>query len=339
MMLIFFGLLIHVYTENKKKDRSIVNMAMSGLPVNWGEMNRVQKREYRLSRMLDTDGIRFVSPEAEKNYKLRAQRQIDVYNVTEPDQVPVNLPIGNLPLLMEGLNSYTSMYEPEKAVAACKKFNEEYGEEREVVAAPMGMPGKALELLDYKLYYWPGYGLPQDAAGWQFIEGEYMSADEYDDLIRDPSDFWIRKYLPRVFGTLEPLSMFQPFTNITENVHVNQFAVFGTPQMQDSLQKFIEVGKEYNKHMAVTAELAGQRAANGFPGPMGAFAKAPFDTLGDSLRGTTSIMKDMFRYPDKLLKALDVVADLQISSVLNSPNIARMTMVSYPLHTGADGWM
>jgi len=197
-------------------------MSMSGLPENWGEMTREQKREYRLSRMLDTEGIKFVSPEAEKNYKLRAQRQIDVYNVTEPDQVPVNLPIGNLPLLMEGLNSYTSMYEPEKAMAAYKKFNEKYGEELEVFAAPMGgMPGKALELLDYKLYYWPGHGLPNDASGWQFIEGEYMSADEYDDLIRDPSDFWIRKYLPRVFGTLEPFSMFQPFTNITENVHVN----------------------------------------------------------------------------------------------------------------------
>ncbi|UCD10113.1 MAG: hypothetical protein JSU79_05590, partial [Dehalococcoidales bacterium] len=310
-----------------------------GLPENWGEMTREQKREYRLSRMLDTDGIKFVSPEAEINFKLRAQRQIDVYNVTEPDQVPVNLPIGNLPLLLEGLNSYTSMYEPEKAIEACKKFNEKYGEELEVFSAPMGMPGKALELLDYKLYYWPGYGLPQDASGWQFIEGEYMSADEYDDLVRDPSDFWIRKYLPRVFGALEPFTMFQPFTNITENVHVNQFAVFGTPQMQDSLQKFIEVGKEYNKHMAVTAELMGQRAANGFPGAMGSFAKAPFDTLGDSLRGTTSIMKDMYRYPDKLLKALDVVADLQISSVLNSPNITRMTMVTYPLHKGADGWM
>ena len=99
-------------------------MAMSGLPENWGEMTREQKREYRLSLTLNTEGIKFVSPEAEKKYKIRAQRQIDVYNVTEPDQVPVALPVGNLPLLMEGLNSYTSMYEPEKAVAACKKFNE-----------------------------------------------------------------------------------------------------------------------------------------------------------------------------------------------------------------------
>ena len=88
------------------------NMAANaGLPDNWSEMSREQKREYRLNRMLDTGGINFVSSEAEKNYKIRAQRQIDVYNVTEPDQVPVNLPVGNLPLLMEGLNSYTSMYE------------------------------------------------------------------------------------------------------------------------------------------------------------------------------------------------------------------------------------
>ena len=311
----------------------------SGLPENWGKMSREEKREYRLGKLLNTEGIKFISPEAEKAYKTRAQRQIDVYNVTEPDMVPVNLPVGNLPLQMAGLNMYTTMYEPEKAIEACKKFNEKYGEELEVFAAPMGMSGKALEILDYRLYFWPGRGIPQNAAGWQFIEGEYMTADEYDDLIRDATDFWIRKYFPRVFGAFEPFSMFQPFTNITENVHVNQFAVLGTPRMQDTLQKMMEAGKVFQDHMKVSFELAGMRAASGFPGMMGSFCKAPFDTIGDSLRGTSGIMKDMYRHPDKLLKALDVVADIQIANILNNPNIANMTMVTYPLHKGADGWM
>jgi len=57
------------------------------------------------------------------------------------------------------------------------------------------------------------------------------------------------------------------------------------------------------------------------------------------LRGTTGIMQDMFRRPDKLLKALDVIADLTINTILKNPNIERMTSVMYPLHKGADGWM
>lgn len=310
------------------------------LPGNWKEMTPEQKREYRLNGLLDTGGIKFVSPEAEKNYKIRAQRQIDVLNVREPDRVPVNLPVGSLPLRMAGLDMYTTMYEPEKAVDAYTEFNEKYSEELEVFAAPMGgMPGKVLELLDYKLYYWPGHGMPKGSPSWQFIEGEYMTADEYDKLITDPTDFWLRTYMPRVFGTLEPFRMLQPFTNITENVHVGQFAVFGNPQFQDTLQKFIEVGKEYNKSMEFTMKYAGLRAANGFPGAMGSFCKAPFDIIGDSLRGTAGIMKDMYRYPDKLLKALDVIADVYISNILNSPMMPQLTMVTYPLHKGADGWM
>ena len=34
-----------------------------------------------------------------------------------------------------------------------------------------------------------------------------------------------------------------------------------------------------------------------------------------------------------------MIADLTISTILKSPNIDRMTLVSYPLHKGADGWM
>ncbi len=310
-----------------------------GYPENWSKMTPAEKRDWRLNKAKDTTGIRFVSPEAEKNYKIRLQRTIDVYNVTEPDHLPVNLPIGDLPLRMAGLNAHTSMYEPEKAIEACKKFNEKYMDELEVFAGTMGMAGKALEMLDYKLYFWPGRGIPETAPGWQFIEGEYMTADEYDELILDPTDFWIRKYLPRVFGTLQPMTLFQPFTNITENVHVNQLAIFGTPPMQEMLNALIKVGQEFQNHMKASMEYMPMRAANGFPGMAGAFAKAPFDTLGDSLRGTTSIMKDMYRHPDKLLKALDVVADFTIANVLNSPNVANLQTVGYPLHKGADGWM
>jgi uroporphyrinogen-III decarboxylase len=79
--------------------------------------------------------------------------------------------------------------------------------------------------------------------------------------------------------------------------------------------------------------------ANGYPATYGAFCKAPFDILGDSLRGTQGIMKDMYRRPEKLLEALDVIANITIRSILTSPSLSRIFMVTYPLHKGADGWM
>ena len=304
----------------------------------WAEMTPQEKRDHRLKGWLNNWGNKFVNADAEKAHKTRTQRLIDVYNVKEPDRVPVNLPVGNLPLTLFGINTHTAMYDYEKALQATAKFNEKYAEELEYTAGPWVTPGRILDMLDYKIYAWPGHGISENGTGWQFIEGEYMKAEEYDDLIRDPSDFWMRTYLPRVFGIMEPMKMFQPFTNITENVHIGQLMPLAMPPVQEMLQKMLDVGKEYQKLMQIMMK-AGGGMSMGMGGFMGGFAKAPFDTLGDTLRGTQEIMKDMFRRPDKLLKALDVIADLTISTVLKSPNIGRLTMVSYPLHKGADGWM
>jgi hypothetical protein len=303
----------------------------------WAEMTPHEKREKRLNGWLNNWGNKFPSVEVERAYKTRVQRLIDVYNVKEPDRVPVSLPVGNLPLKMFGVTAYEAMYDVEKAIQATAKFNEKYAEELDYTAGFFYSPGQVLELLDYKLYAWPGHGIAKNGTTWQFIEGQYMRDDEYDDLIRDPSDFWIRTYMPRAFGALEPLKMFQPFVNITENVHVSQFMPLAMPQMQAMLQRLIDVGKEYQKLMQVMARTGMGGMPLAFMG--GGFAKAPFDTLGDTLRGTRAIMKDMFRRPETVLKALDVLADLQISTVLKSPNIDRLTMVMYPLHKGADGWM
>lgn len=219
----------------------------SNLPENWAQLTPEQKRQHLLDCYLNTEDINFISPEAEIAYKVKAQRMVDVLNVQEPDRVPVDLPVGNLPLIFYGINAHTVMYDYDKAVQACMKFNEQYSAELEYFAIPYITPGKVLEILDYKIYAWPGRGISEGAPGWQYIEGEYMKEDEYDDLIRDPSDFWLRTYLPRVFGAFEPFGMFQPLTNITEHIHIEQLMPLSMPQVQNMLQKMLEAGKEFQK--------------------------------------------------------------------------------------------
>jgi len=53
-------------------------------------------------------------------------------------------------------------------------------------------------------------------------------------------------------------------------------------------------------------------ASLGFPAILGGFTKAPFDSLGDTLRGTKGIMLDIYRQPDKLLNAMDTLVPLMI---------------------------
>jgi hypothetical protein len=313
--------------------------AASGYPANWSEMSPKQKRKWRLDRFLDADRIPFVSAEAKKKYQARAKRTVAYYNVEEFDKVPISLPVGNLPFSMNGLNQRTAMYDYEQAVAACNKFNEKYSDELEYYASAFSTPGRVLDMLDYKLYSWPGHGLPMDATGVQFMESEYMKADEYDDLIRDPSDFWMRKYMPRIFGGLEPLRAFSAMTNMIEVVSIGQLGVFANPQVQEMLLKLVEVGREYQRMMSVIGPGMGASAAHGYPSTAMTLAKAPFDTLGDTLRGTAPIMKDLYRRPDKVLEACDKLADLTIDSVLKSPLAPNLTVIMYPLHKGADGWM
>jgi len=227
---------------------------VSGYPADWAQKTPEQKREWRLNNFLNPKNLTFVSEKAKNNYKLRAQRLVDVYNVKEPDRVPVNLPVGNLPYTLYGINLRTAMYDYRQAIQACKKFNEQYSEELEYYASPFVTPGRVLELLDYRLYSWPGHRLRENVGSVQFMESEYMKAEEYDDLITDPSDFWLRIYLPRVFGALAPLQMLRPATDMVEIVNLVQFMPFANPQMQAMLQKLIEVGKEYEAMMKIMAE-------------------------------------------------------------------------------------
>jgi uroporphyrinogen-III decarboxylase len=307
------------------------------MDVQKAQLTREEKLEQRFNLMLDPPAVQFVSPEAEKAYKVRAQRLINVYKVKEPDRVPVSMPVGAMPAYTYGIDYRTAMYDYEKMIQAWKKFNEEF--DVDYISSPTILPGKVYDLLDYKLYAWPGHGMPENATGYQFVEGEYMKADEYDALIRDPSDFLMRVYMPRAFGAFEPFRMLSSLVSVIE-LPVFYFMPYAMPQMQAAQQVLIDVGKEISRWAKFTFEFTRQRMALGFP-PMslGAFCKAPFDILGDTLRGTKGIMMDMFRQTDKLLEAMDVLADMTIRSAISSINVSRSLIALFPLHKGADGWM
>ena len=51
-----------------------------------------------------------------------------------PDRVPVNLPVGDLPNILHGVSMHTAMYDIEKAIEACKAFNNKYSNELELFA-------------------------------------------------------------------------------------------------------------------------------------------------------------------------------------------------------------
>lgn len=305
---------------------------------NWTGMTPQEKREQRFKEWLDADSVSFVNADAKKAYKQRVQRMIDVYNVNEPDRVPVSLMVGAMPAVLYGTSYYSCMYDYDLAVKAWDKFNQSFLDADSLSSPAMLFAGKIYDLLDYRLYKYPGRGLDKNATGIQFVEGEYMKPDEYDALILNPGDFWMRTYMPRIFGAFESWTKLNPFTNIIEAPAMN-FMPYAMADVQNSLKTLINVGNELLKYMQVMGEFTRKTLAAGYPAARGGMAKAPFDIIGDTLRGTQGIMFDMFRQPDKLLEAIDVVTGIQIQSVINSVNASRGFSVMFPLHKGADGWM
>ena len=304
----------------------------------WAQLSPEEKMEQRFNGWLNPQGVTFISMEAEKAYKIRVQRLINVYKVQEPDRVPVSLPVGAMPAYLYGMDYKTAMYDYDKTIQAWKKFNEEF--ELDYIVSPSAiLPGKVYDLLDYKLYTWPGHGLPGNATGFQYVEGEYMKADEYGALIRDPSDFLTRVFMPRAFGAFEPFRMLRSLFSVIE-LPTFYFMPYAIPQVQTAQQTLIDVGREISQWTRTISEFSKQRMELGFPQmTFSAFCKAPFDTIGDTLRGTKGVMMDMYRQPDKLLEAMDVIADMTIDSAISSVNSSKGLMAYFPLHKGADGWM
>jgi uroporphyrinogen-III decarboxylase len=302
----------------------------------WAELNPDEKREARFEKWLSPD-VKFSSPESENAYKTRLTRIIDVFRLKEPDRVPCFLPAGNFPAYYARTTLHTVMYDYDELKRAWLKFLHEF--DMDTYFGPgMIPPGRVLEIVDYKLYKWPGRGLATNTTTYQCVEGEYMKTDEYDALIKDPSNFWLRTYLPRVLGAFEPFRMIPPFTTIEEIV-TTSFVPYGTKDVQAALRALLKAGKESMKWLAAVKDCSREALESGFPAIAGGFAKAPFDTLGDTLRGTAGIMMDMYRQPGKLHEAMERIAPLTIDSAVAAVNASDTPVVLMPLHKGADGFM
>lgn len=285
--------------------------------------------------------VEFVNEKVEEAYKARVTRIKDAIQLKKkPDRVPIFPLIGFFPAYYVGLTPYDMMYDYEKLKMAFKKYVMDFEPDAHCGAIGPG-PGRFFEILDYKLYAWPGHGVsPQHS--YQCIEGEYMKAEEYDALIQDPTYYFLTVYFPRIFGALEPFKKLSPFTNVLEMyggfTPVN-FLAFGMPDVQNALKALVEAGNEAIKWIGHVVSWERDITAAGFPNLFGGGTKAPFDTIGDTLRGTRGIMLDMYRRRDKLIQAMEVFTPLMIKMGANTAKANGNPIVFIPLHKGADGFI
>lgn len=310
----------------------------------WEQMTADEKQEAQFQKLLspkDPEGndVKFESPEAEAAYKANITRIKDAIQMKKkPDRVPVVIFPSMFPYYFAGITPREAMYDYDKCVAAFKKYMLEYQPDMHIGASAPG-PGRFFELLDYKLYAWPGHGVADEHC-YQCIEKEYMKPEEYDLLLMDPSFYFRNFYLPRVYGALQGFTMLPPFTGILEMYGVAfNFIPFGLPPVQETFKKLFEAGAEAMKWAGAMGACDAELRAKGFPNILGGYTKAPYDVIGDTLRGTRGIMMDMYRQPDKLLETLERLVPIMIAMGINSMKQTGNPLIFIPLHKGADGFL
>jgi len=273
----------------------------------------------------------------EELFKERTKRVEDAVQLKVPDKVPF-LPFFSFFLAKyAGISFEQAMYDYDKLRIAAKKVILDF--QPDMYLNPYGLipVGPTLEALDYKQLKWPGHGVDPNLT-YQFVEGEYMKAEEYDAFLFDPTDYMLRTYLPRICGVLEPLKMLPSIPSAYYLRIVPRVAVLGIPEVAAAFERLLKAGAEAQRMMAEAGSFVKEMEELGFPCQFGSTAYAPFDYIGDYFRGTRGIMLDMYRNPDKLLEAIEKVLPIMIEGGVAAKR-AGIPRVFMPLHKGAHGFM
>jgi uroporphyrinogen-III decarboxylase len=302
-------------------------------------LTKEQKREQRLQRWLSPPNIAFRDAKAERFYKERVTRFMKAFLCLEPDRVPVMVPAGNFPIRYSGYHLKQVMYDHTIIRPIWAKFMNDFYNDMDDFLGPAGIScGPMLEILDYKLYKWPGHGLTDDAEYHQYVETILMHPDEYDTMLKDPSDFGFRMLTSRAVGSLEALKNFPPLNSLLGMPMMLAYP-FSRPEIRDTFQKLINAGTELEKWQKVLMQVNRDAIAAGFPMSMGGVALAPFDLIADILRGTQGTSMDMYRQPEKLLEAIEMITEQIIQRTISSVNTMGVFTVNFPLHKGDDTFM
>jgi len=276
----------------------------------------------------------------EELFKERSKRVEDAVQLKVPDRVPVAPNFGFFYAKYAGITVEEAHYDYNKWAMAIKKTVVDFQPDMYVSPRMILLaPGPVLDMVDLKQIKWPGHGISSNHS-FQFVEGEYMKAEEYDAFIEDPSDYIIRTYLPRIYGTLEPFKMLPPLHSMMMGyAAVHLTAVLARPEVTSAIETLSKAGAESLRWRSVMDSLQKELTGMGFPSCAQAIAEAPYDVIGDFLRGTRGVMLDMYRRPDKLIEATEKVLPMQLQAGVFIAKRSGNPRVFIPLHKGADGFM
>lgn len=279
-----------------------------------------------------------IDKDPEKLLAERSKRLRDAMELKQPDRVPIQLDMSYMLAEMYGVTRQEQHENEDKELEMLEKAALYF--QPDSIMGVFNNPGPSIALGD-RMTKFPGHGLGPNGS-FQFVEGEYMKSEDYDNFIDDPADWSIRKYWPRVFSELEGLSLLPPLALAASGSYsLTNLQVFKAPQVVKALKALTQAIEAQAKAQARIEMTTQHMASLGFAPPIlaGSFVAAPFDLLSDTLRGMRGIMMDMYRRPEKLLEAQEKALRFQLEHAIAFRRSTGMRTTFIALHRGSDGFM
>ena len=275
-----------------------------------------------------------------ENFETRIGRINDAIALKKPDRVPIFPMFHLFPARYAGMNYEEAFYDSDRWLAANEKAILDYDPDLYFQpSGAVGADGAAHEALDNQQIKWPGHGVAPNRS-FQFVEGEYMKAEEYDEFLRDPSDWTVRKYLPRIYGALHGLGMLPPLTSMLAGyAGAGITGVLAIPPVAAAFAALAQAAQVSAQRSMAYAQFEQKMNGMGYPAYSAAVALAPYDLISDMMRGMRGTMVDMYRCPDKLVAAMEKILPDQIGGAIGQAKMSGNPRIFMPLHRGADGFM
>jgi hypothetical protein len=246
------------------------------------------------------------NPSPEALFQRRLGRYQAAIALEPTDRIPIATGSNYFAEIYSGNTQQQTLYDPERWLAAEEIFIRDFPEID--VLRNNRIYGPLYDAVDCRTYRLPGRDLPPDTQ-FQFVEREYMHPEEYDRLIADPKGFMLEVFLPRVLGEM------------------------AAPRGGRSQIAFLKAGMAHMlmaQAMRRRTEYLAERC--GMPQPMAGAFLAPFDVIADAMRGLTGAMMDMYRCPQKLAAACEVVMHEIANFALATADPLKRWPIFVPTH-------
>jgi uroporphyrinogen-III decarboxylase len=271
-------------------------------------------------------------------YKERQRRVRTAMEGGLPDRVPIPYMATDFHAAYAGYTIAETVYDADKLEASVKKCLMDFEPDCFDPQHIRNLIGPTIDIIDYQPMDWPGGRIGADVPI-QYHDKEFMAADEYDELIHDPSGFFLRKLLPRTSSKLEGLAKLPFIPGMLYLGLPPSISQFGHPEVKEALDALHEAGKQARYAMQRKKEFLIEMAGLGYPAIRGGQMTSAFDYIIDFFRGTKSGFLDIYRHSDKLLEAIDAWVNYNSANFIKAFAKLPNKVLFIPLHWAMDGFM